>query len=220
VGAIAGGVVGGALGILALILLVFFCLRRRRQTEDFDGNFDPDRLDTERLGGSAARPGPMPDVDLVGAEISPFTVQSQPSPQKGYDPYPQMAQSSGMSGHVVSGGGGSGYGRSDTTGSHYPTTVTDPSVPGMPYPEFRSPSPGPSLGTTGTPPSSKDRELINGGRRLQVSNEQGEGGSGQGSNNLVQHLDGGRLQQQVVPEEIPPSYDSISPEERAAAGRS
>jgi hypothetical protein len=163
----------------------------------------------------------MPHVDLVGAEVTPFTYQAEPSPQKGYDPYAQMAQRPTMPVPVVT-GGGSGYGRSDrhssTTGSHYPTTVTEQSVTGMRHPDFRGPSPEPSLGTSGTFPSSKEQASER--ARLQVANN-GEGGSGQGSNNVVvQHRDGGRLQQASAPEEIPPSYDSISPEERSASGRS
>ena len=222
--AIAGGVVGGAIGLLAIIMIVFFILRRRKQKDEFDGNFDPDRLDPERFGGSATRPGAMPDVDLVGAEVTPFQYHPDSTQQKGYGQYQPMVQRPGMPPPVVS-GGGSGHGRSDgyssTTGSRYPTTVTDPSVPAMQNTDFRGPSPGPSLGTSGTFPSSKERELASERRRLHVANdERGEGGSGQGSGGVVQHRDGGRLQQQSTPEEIPPSYDSISPDGQDAAGRS
>jgi len=126
---------------------------------------------------------------------------------------------------VVTGGTG-GYGRSDvyssTTGSHYPTTVSDPSMAGMQNADFRGPSPGPSLGTSGTlPSSSKDRESEGERRRLLIANEErGEGASGQGSSNVLQHRDGGRVQQESVPEEVPPSYDSISPDEHTTGGRS
>ena len=116
-------------------------------------------------------------------------------------------------------GGGSAYGMSDvhtsTTGSHYPTTVTDQSVTGMRNTDFRGPSPGASLGTSGTIPSSKERELAMEERRLLVANdENGEGGSGQPrSSGIVQHTDGGRLRPQATPEEVPPSYDSIPADE-------
>ena len=221
--AIAGGVVGGAVGLLAIILIIFFFLKRRKQKDEFDGNFDPDRLDPERFGGSATRPGAMPNIDLVGAEVTPFQYNPDAAQQKGYGQYQQVAQRPGMPPVVT--GGGSVHGRSDvyssTTGSHYPTTVTDQNVPPMQNADFRGPSPGPSLGTSGTLPSSKERELASERRRLHVANdERGEGGSGQGGSGVVQHKDGGRLQQQSVPDEIPPSYDSISPDERAAAGRS
>lgn len=217
--AIAGGVVGGAIGILALILIVFLILKRRKRRDDFDGNFDPDMLEPERLGGSATRPGAMPNVDLIGAEVTPFQYNSEVAPQKGYGQQPQMVQRAGMPAPLI-GGGGSGYGASDvhssTTGSHYPTTITDQSVTGIRNADFRGPSPGHSLGTSGTFPSSKERELAIEGGRLRVANgERGEGGSGQGG--VVQHRDGGRLQPQGNPEEVPPSYDSIPPDERDAA---
>jgi hypothetical protein len=225
VGAIAGGVVGGAVALLAVVVLIFFCLKRRNRRgvadENFDGNFDPDRLDTERFGGSAMRPGAMPDVDLVGgAEISPFQYRPGAAPQtQDYKQVPQMSpqmgQRPGVPGPIV--GGEYGHARSDvntsTTGSHYPTTVTDPSVTGMQNMDFRGPSPGPSLATSGTLPSSK--ELASGGRRYHVAND--EGGSGQRTSGIiVQHRDMGRVQQT----DIPPSYDSISPDERDSAGPS
>lgn len=212
VAAIAGGVVGGALAILAIILIIFFILKRRRNTEDFDGDFDPDRLDPERFGGSATRPGALPNIDLVGAEVTPFTYQADPLPHKeGYNPYGQMVQQSGA---PVVRGEGSGPGISDvhssTTGSHYPTTVTGQSLSGMHHTDFRGPSPGPSLVTSGTHPSSKDRDAASERVRLQVANSgNGEGGSGQGTGIVLQHRDAGRLHSHVAPEEIPPSYDSV-----------
>lgn len=168
----------------------------------------------------------MPDIDLVGHDVTPFTYQADPAPQKGYDSYPQMAQQAGVSVPVMA-GVGSGHGMSDmrstTTGSHYPTTITDNSVGGMQNQDWRGPSPGPSLVTSGTLPSSKaDSER----RRLQLANdEHGEGGSnrvsgsGSGSNIIVQHRDAGLLQQHV-PEEIPPSYDSIPPDQLSGSDRS
>ena len=219
--AIAGGVVGGAVGILAIIMIIFFILRRRKEGDQFDGNFDPDRLDPERFGGNATKPGSMPDVDLVGAEVTPFQFHPQVAQQLGYGKHPQMTQQPGMPVPVVR-RGGSGYGgRSDvhssSTGSHYPTTVTDQSVAGMQNPEFRELSPGPSLGTSGTLQSSKGGDSASGGRNLHIANDgRGEGGSSQG---VRQHRDAGRVQQQSVVEEVPPSYDSIPPDEHDAAGR-
>lgn len=172
----------------------------------------------------------MPNVDLVGAEVTPFQYHPDAAQQQGYaqqqasEKHPQMLQRPEMPTPVVTGSAG-GYGRSDvyssTTGSHYPTTVTDQSMTGMQNTDFRGPSPGPSLGTSGTFPSSKDREVASERRRLLIANEErGEGGSGQGGSNVVQHQDGGRVQQESTPEEVPPSYDSISPDERSTAGRS
>ena len=231
--AIAGGVVGGAIAVLAVIVAIFYFLRRRKRDDDFDGDFDPDRLDPARLGGNATRPGMMPDIDLDGAEVTPFQFHPQAAQQQGYSQYPQMppqmVQRPGMPAPVV-GGGVAGYdGYSTTTGSHYPTTVTDPSAAGMQNVDWRGPSPGPSLGTSGTLPSSKDRELADERRRLYVANdERAEGGSSQGGGSgsgsgsgggVVQHRDGGRVQEPTVPEEVPPSYDSIPPDEQDAPGR-
>jgi hypothetical protein len=207
-------------------MLVFFLLRRHKQKDEFDGNFDPDRLDPERLGGNATRPGAMPHIDLVGADITPFPPYqhlADTAPQKGYQQHPQMAQRPGMQAPVM---GGAGYGTSDvhssTTGSNYPTTITDPSAGGMRNQDFRGPSPGLSLGTSGTLPSSKGREsTVDGGTLHLANDENGAGGSSQVGERLYQHRDGGRVPAQVMtPEEVPPSYDSISPDERSAAGMS
>ena len=245
--AIAGGVAGGVVAILILILIIFFCLRRRKRTEEFEDNFDPDRLDTARSGGTATRPGAMPDIDLVGAEITPFVYEPDPLPPKDYDPYGQMAQQPGM---PVASGEGSGNRRSDpyswttgphsptiepysptigphspTTGPHSPTIgphspITEHGVTGLHNADFRSPSPGPSLGTSGTLPSSKDRDSGSDRARLQVANSgSGEGGSSHRSSAVLQHMDAGRLQHPSIIEEIPPSYYSISPPDRGDAGR-
>ena len=246
-GAIAGGVVGAAIAVFAVIVAIFFFLKRRKGNDDFDGNFDPDRLDTERLGGNARRPGAMPDIDLDGAEVTPFQFHHQGAQQQGYSQYPQMApqmppqmppqmapqmvQRPGMPAPVVgAGAGGSGhdgYSTASGSNSHYPTTVTDQSVSGMQNPDWRGPSPGPSLGTSGTLLSTKDREMADERRRLYVANEErgeggstrGSGGGGGGGGGVVQHRDGGRVQEPTVPDEVPPSYDSIPPDEQDAPRR-
>lgn len=213
-------------------MIIFFILRRRKGGDEFDGNFDPDRfdgtfdpdrLDPERFGGNATKPGPMPGVDLNGAEVTPFQFHPQVAHQRGYEKYPQMVQQPGMPVPVAR-GGGSGYGgmsdvHSSTTGSHYPTTVTDQSITGMQNPDFRNLSPDPSLGTSATLQSAKERELASEGRSLHIANDgRGEGGSSQ-ARPPWQHRDAGRVQQQSVVEEVPPSYDSIPPDEDDAAGR-
>jgi len=231
IGAIAGGAVGGAISILAFIVIVFLCLRRHRRhkrTDDdkFEENFDPDSFEPQEFGGSATRLDAIPNIDLVGVEVTPFQYNPEATQQKGYRQYPQMAQRPGMQTPLIS-GGGSGHDMSDvhssTTGSHYPKTVTDQSVTGMQNADWRNPSPGPSLVTSSTFPSSKGRESAGKRRRPYVANdERGEGGSGQGDGPVVQLKDAGPVQQQnaPAPEEVPPSYDSISPGDRPAAGRS
>jgi len=87
--------------------------------------------------------------------------------------------------------GGSGHGRSDGYSS---TTVADQGITDMQNADF------------------KELHIVN--------DEHGEGGFGQNGSDVVQHRDGGPLRQQRVPEEVPPSYDSISPDEHGATGRS
>ena len=206
--AIAGGVVGGALGLLAIIMAIVFILRQHKRKEEFDGNFDSDGFEPEYFGGEAARPGEMPDIDLARAEVTPFLFHPEVTQQ--------MAQRPDILPPVMS--GGSGHGRSDG----YSWTTTDQSITSMRNADFRDPSPGTSLRTSGTGTlSSRGRESASSRRRLYVANdERGEGGSGQDGGGVVQHQDGGRLQQESVPEEVPPSYDSISPDEHDATGRS
>ncbi|KAI0080171.1 hypothetical protein K474DRAFT_1581732, partial [Panus rudis PR-1116 ss-1] len=91
--------------------------------------------------------------------------------------------------------------------------------------DFRLPSPGPSVAmhsdtspsmTTTTAssggilPSAKEREAA-AARGLHVANDEGPSG-------VVVHQDGGRLEatpeEEDVPNEIPPSYDSIPRDQR------
>jgi hypothetical protein len=89
-GAIVGGVVGGIGGLLAIAALLFWLLRRRRRNE-FDGDFDPDRvrrqsgtdgLDLAEDAGAAAAITPYPAPAPLHA----------PQPQPGFphaEPYMQ-----------------------------------------------------------------------------------------------------------------------------------
>lgn len=87
----------------------------------------------------------------------------------------------------------------------------------MPSNDFRNVSPGPSLATTGTIPSAKEREMAD-RRRLYLANDEGEGNSA----GVLQHQDGGRIPldrtpKEQQPHEIPPSYDMISSDEEPRA---
>lgn len=102
-GAIVGGVIGGvaALAIIAAILLWWF--RRRSRKEDFDGNFDPDRIESNGRH--------QPDLDLVGHEVTPYQ----------YAPGQEMSQQhhnvpSFLSGGIA-GAGAAGVGAAGAVGA-------------------------------------------------------------------------------------------------------
>lgn len=175
-GAIVGGVVGGiaALGIIGL--LVFCLLRRRRNEDDFDGNFDPDRVVVHSSGG-----GTLPQIDL-GAEVTPYAyaphhdVGQPPMAQYHYgdSPYSGMRPTSPPqsmpsqyyrppSDYNQVPGLGPG---SDTSGSHYDPSVGAYGVPAGAalatwVPGARSPSPTNTSSTTPSQPrSAKEREAL------------------------------------------------------------
>ncbi|OSX55983.1 hypothetical protein POSPLADRAFT_1063146 [Postia placenta MAD-698-R-SB12] len=178
-GAIVGGVVGGVGGALLLAALVFLLFRRRRR-DDFDGNFDPDRV-----GGG----GTLPHIDLAGADdVEPYTynpagsgaigpgLQGPSSSATGSD---EMRQHDNVPAFLAGGIAGAGVSAAATHRSMSPPTVSAPShysqsasqyapsssehypdysaysgryaQPGAGYaPDFRQPSPGPSLAMTGS----------------------------------------------------------------------
>ena len=122
--AIVGGVVGGVVGIAALVLVLWFC-RRRRRRDEFDGNFDPDRVGTGR--GKADLFG-IPGLGGMGtgAEVTPYSYN--PQGQGGaVGPADGMRQvQTGVPGAVgpsspVLGGPGGAYGltHSNTQRSHH-----------------------------------------------------------------------------------------------------
>ena len=131
-GAIVGGVVGGVAGLAILATVVFFLLRRRRYKDDFDGNFDPDRV----VGLSGTNHGTLPDVDLAADNITPYNYTPGGQPQNGLSmPLPQHTPPAGPGGDMrqygpsfLAGAGGlaagaamSNAGRSSTP-SHYSTS--------------------------------------------------------------------------------------------------
>jgi len=241
-----------------LLVLLFFLCRRRRRGDDFDGNFDPDRV----VGLSGGRDGAtLPHVDLAGAdEVEPYTYNpsgngSLPGSHVGGDEMRQHSNipaflAGGLAGAGAGAAAAGGRGRPNSTSppptgppsnysqshsqsqSHYAPSSSEPYPDYSGYssygqhqpqgyagaPDFRQPSPGPSLAMTNSTqqtnsgsggaaaavlPSMKEREAMARRSGMQVVN-QGE---------VVQHQDGGRLdstpEEENVPNEIPPRYDQI-----------
>lgn len=87
-GAIVGGVVGGVVALAALILLFWFC-RRRRKADDFDGNFDPDRVVAARGSTGVGR-----DDLLEGAQVTPYSYS--PGDTSSGAPTSEMRQQGGV----------------------------------------------------------------------------------------------------------------------------
>ena len=203
-GAIVGGVVGGIAGLIAILLIGLFCWRRnRRRSEDFDGNFDPDRV--VRHAGH---------TDLAVAEVTPYSYEPGVAGAASAHSGPSTGPSSSGNGSMrqyrdtqalLAGSAGAA---TATSGSHYAPTSSDsasiyPSSlahssqqhGGMPVPQpYR-------------PMSTKEREAL----------RQREGGLGLASameeEEVIQHMDGGQIPEPTIPpsspHEIPPSYDSI-----------
>ncbi|KAI0032790.1 hypothetical protein K488DRAFT_85537 [Vararia minispora EC-137] len=167
-GAIVGGVVGGVGGALLLAVLAFLLFRwRRNREDDFDGNFDPDRVvrhsgPLDMAADDALHPDPFPYTGPSGGGGGP---SSGGAPSMAYaDP------SQSVLGPIAGAGAGaaaydaynraqsppSAYSGAVSDGSHYPPS-TLPSQPGSYY--YGDPraapgahvSPGPSMGV---PPSS------------------------------------------------------------------
>jgi hypothetical protein len=189
-----------------------FCWRRnRRRSDDFDGNFDPDRV--VRHAGA---------TDLAGAEVTPYSYEpgvagsaaaaaaaaggANSGPSTGPSSNGSMRQYRDSQGLLAGSAGGAA---TATTGSHYAPTSSDSASNypsslahssqqhgGMPVPQpYR-------------PMSTKERE---------AQRQRGDGGLGLASaaeeDEVIQHSDGGQIPEPSVPprspHEIPPSYDSI-----------
>jgi hypothetical protein len=207
-GAIVGGVAGGIAALAAVIIIGLFYWRRNRRRDDFDGNFDPDRV-VRHVG----------DADLAGgAEVTPYNYEpgmggvgggfSGPnSPTfSGNGSMRQYRDSQALLGGTLPGGAATA-----TSGSHYaPTTSSDGASA---HPASSGHGRSSSLGSSGVsqpyrPLSAKEREALRQRGEvlgLATAPEEGEG-------DVIQHSDGGRIVDPAPasrPQEIPPSYDSI-----------
>lgn len=226
-GAIVGGVVGG-IAAIALIGLLFFCLRRRRRREEFDGNFDPDHVISHPSGG-----GTLPQVDLGDEhETTPFPYPDHGGSMRQYGESPFLAAGAGAA------AAGADVRRTTSplsSPSHYSDTPTSPGE-GYPSQPFVRPGPGqypqgtstyamqqgdwynprpltsPAPSVTNTSSSgraTKEREAA-GRQGLGLATQQEVDGEGSG---VVQHQDAGRAQSEEEGEQrdIPPAYESIRP---------
>ncbi|KAF9556215.1 hypothetical protein CPC08DRAFT_725904 [Agrocybe pediades] len=93
VGAIVGGVVGGIAGLALILALIFFLLRRRRNKNEFDGNFDPAHV----TGGVGGGGGTLPqmnidDDDGVGGRLESGVVGGGVISPYSYNPQTNMSQ--------------------------------------------------------------------------------------------------------------------------------
>ena len=210
--AIAGGVAGGVAAIAAIIIVFLFYWRRSRQREEFDGNFDPDRV--VRHAGH---------TDLAGAEVTPYnyepaagtpgTPSGPTSPTFSADGSMRQYRDSQalLGGSILEGAGVA----TATSGSHYaPTSSDGVNGPQGSASHARSSSLGSGQGFPVAQPyrplSAKERDAMrqrgDGGLGLASALEEGEG-------DVIQHSDGGFVPAPAPPsrpvQEIPPSYDSI-----------
>lgn len=230
-GVIVGAVVGGVAGIVVLTLILL-CIRRRTRKDDFDGNFDPDRVIGHTDGGG----GTLPNVDLAD-DVTPFppnqSIAEQGSMrQYGKSPYIPVPSSFGPSGHASAESyspGAVGVGSPIMDGQ--PRKYMQPSA-GLPPPgayvppinmygtgpvDWHTPHPGVSpppstvSNNTSSTRAAKEREAMGrsgqgAGLRLETQQEVAEG-----SGDVVVHQDAGRapIEEHVPPREIPPAYESI-----------
>lgn len=203
---------------------MLFCIRRRVRKDDFDGNFDPDRI-VEPMDG---RGGTLPHVDLAD-EVTPFprpfTDQGSSSMRQYREPpYLAIPSSLGTSGQ----GSTDFYPRGTTAfADAQPRSLKQPGPPPSgaylppinmhgtgpvdwhtPHPGF-SPPPSTVSNTTSSARAAKEREALErSGQGLGLATQQE---TAEGSGDVVVHQDAGRapVEEHAPPREIPPSYDSI-----------
>lgn len=219
-GLIVGAVVGGVAGITILAFLLF-CIRRRARKDEFDGNFDPDRVVGHTDGGG----GTLPNVDLAD-EVTPFpqpyTDQGSSSMrQYGKPPYIPVPSSFAASGHASTEFYPPGAADADAQPRQFmpPQGAYIPPINmyGTGPVDWHSPRPGVSpppstvSNTTSSTRATKEREAMGRGGQgmgLTLATQQE---AAEGSGDVVVHQDAGRApaEEHAPPREIPPAYDSI-----------
>lgn len=157
-GAIVGGVVGGIGGAILLAVIAWLLLRKRRRDE-FDGDFDPDKVVGGRRGGG---------VDLVGGEAGNVEPYNYVPPGVGAGA--QMSEAGGSSllgagaaglgagaGLAAAGAGAkrspptsapSAYSQGQSAGSqsHYAPSTSDPGYDYAAYAAYSDPHSGSASG--------------------------------------------------------------------------
>jgi len=222
-----GAAVGGVGGI-AIIILLLLCIRRRSRKDEFDGDFDPDRVVGHTGGG-----GTLPPVDLAD-DVTPF-----PHPYTADGENSTMRQFGGSTYLPVS----SSFATSGQNSTEfYPSSkaavvgVADPSRVFGP-PRIGSPPSGVYLPPTDmyggssigwsdprvSPPPSTTSQTTSSARGAKEREAIGRDGQGtglglatqqevaEGSEDVVVHQDAGRapVEDHPPPREIPPAYESI-----------
>ncbi|KAF7982681.1 hypothetical protein HWV62_27166 [Athelia sp. TMB] len=176
-GAIVGGVVGGIVALVVICLLILFCIRRNKNKDDFDGNFDPDRVVGHSTGG-----GTLPQIDLGDEEAAAATPYAYNpshggmSEYGGSSGYPVTAAAAAMGAGPRSGGSSSpsqypsseeqyhnNAPTSPTTQTHQPMSSISSGSNYAPYGALppgagRAASPAPGQLLYNNPPSSKEQE--------------------------------------------------------------
>lgn len=105
---------GGVVVLAVIGLLILFCIRRKRNKDDFDGNFDPDRVHGHSTGG-----GTLPQIDLGEDEAAAATPYAYQRSDGG------MSQFGGSSGYPIIAGaamGASARSAGTTSPSNYPSS--------------------------------------------------------------------------------------------------
>ena len=222
-----GAVIGGVAGI-AILAVLFFCIRRRVRKDEFDGNFDPDRV----VGHTDGASGTLPRVDIA-EEVTPFPQSYTPQGSSSMRQYGEskylaipssLAASGQNSAEFFSPGAGApvdaqsrpfmppGFGPS-SSGAYLPPINmhgTGPADWYSPQPGVSPPASTVSNNTTSTR-AAKEREALErsgqgAGMGLATQQEAAED-----NGDVVVHQDAGRapVEEHAPPREIPPAYESI-----------
>ena len=220
--------VGGVAAIALLGFAVFWFMKRRDNKDDFDGNFDPDRVVGHSIGG-----GTLPQIDL-GDEVTPYRYSAGAGEggmtQDGDSPHLAGRSTTSALGYAPSEHSNqlpSGN-MTETSGSHYAPSfavahgaaTTFGLAAGSADPRAISPTQSTSSYSKPRPAKEREAMVAQYGRQpgqLGLATQLEEPG-GHDHGPVVVHRDGGRVREDLgeesaPPREIPPTYDSIPADE-------